>query len=303
MKRTTFWCSAALGAALIAQAGLADDRPRVVALTSIMADVTRSVGGEHIEVIDLMGVAANPHTFDPKPSDLVHVASARLIVASGKGLEDSFMEKIRDNLAADTIVVELGRKVPSCMVDSKSELFVCCPTHALGGLDPHWWHSVKGMKRAVQQLGASLAKIDPAHADAYKSNARAYSDQLKELDDWARSRIAAIPKSRRYLTTAHAAWGYFCRDYGFRSIPVQGLTGEPDPSPVYLAETIRALKKHRIRAVFPESQANPKVLQSMVRESGARIGGRLLADSLTEDAPTYLDMVRHNVNTIVEALR
>ena len=241
-----------------------------------MADLARQVGGDAVEVIDVMGLGENPHTFDLRPGDLARIHSARVVIASGKGLEDGFMDKVGHTLAPEAILVEAGRKVPSCVVDDGNEVFVCCPHHATGAVDPHWWHSVKGMQRAVRSVADAFAEADPANEALYKRNAATYSKHLDELDEWVRREVAVIPRSRRYLTTAHAAFGYFCRDYGFKSVPVQGLNKEQDPSPEYLAETIGILRKERIPAVFPEAQANPKVLQSMVAETGTR-GGQIFA--------------------------
>lgn len=276
---------------------------RVVALTPIVGELARIVGGEHVVVDDLMALDDNPHAFDPKPSDLKRVAEAKIVLASGKGIEVAYIRSIRDSMAADAMIFEAGRRVPSCKIDADDEVFVCCPAHSLGGLDPHWWHSPKGMKRAARDVGEFFGSIDPDHAEAYAENARTYGKELDTLHDWVRTQIASIPKSRRYLTTAHAAFGYLCRDYGLKAIPVQGLTKEKEPTPRYLAGTIKVIRKHRIPAVFAEAQANPKVLKSMVAETGVIIGGTLLADGFNENVTSYVDFMRHNVSTICTALR
>ena len=136
---------------------------RVVALTPIVGELARVVGGEHVVVDDLMGLDDNPHTFNPKPSDLKRVADARIVLASGKGLEKAYMPAIRDNLGPGAECYEVGRCVPSCKVEADSEVFVCCPSHSVGGIDPHWWHSVKSMKRAARDVGKVLGEVDPTH--------------------------------------------------------------------------------------------------------------------------------------------
>ena len=277
--------------------------PVVIALTPIVADVAQQIGGDHLSVISLMSPSENPHTYDPKPGDLAQLAKAQLILASGKGLEAPFLEKITKVLSPEATLLEVGRKVPSCIVDASSEVFVCCPDHAAGAIDPHWWHSVKGMKRAVREVEKAFIKIDPANSAAYKQRAKAYTQELNDLDQWIKTRLADIPRKKRFLTTAHAAFAYFCKDYGFKSIPVQGLTKEQNPAPQYLAETIQQLVKHDIAAVFPEEGANPKVLQSMVAESGVTLSAPLLADNLNEENPSYIEMIRYNINTIYDALK
>ena len=277
--------------------------PIVVALTPIIADVGQQVGGDHMKVISLMGPGENPHTYDPKPSDLIQLSKAELILASGKGLEKPYKEKIQKALSPKAEILEVGRKVPSCIVDATSEVFVCCPAHSVGSIDPHWWHSVKGMKRAVREVQKAFIKMDPENRDHYEQNAKTYTEELNALDGWIKTRLADIPRNKRYLTTAHAAFAYFCKDYGFKSIPVQGLTKEQNPAPQYLAETIKQLRKHDIAAVFPEDGANPKVLKSMVSESGVILSAPLLADHMNEANPSYIEMIKYNVNTIYKALK
>ncbi len=160
------------------------------------------------------------------------------------------------------------------------------------------------MKRAARDLAEEFGRLDTANAALYAANAKAYGATLNELDSWVRRELAAIPRADRELATAHAAFTYFCKEYGFRALPVQGLNRESDPSPSYLAETIEILKREKVRAVFPEQIANPKVLEAMVSASGVRLGGELVADGTgtTTSAP-FEGMMRHNVSTIARALR
>ena len=133
--------------------------------------------------------------------------------------------------------------------------------------------------------------------------AKAYGEDLEKLYRWTKKQVNTIPRSQRYLATAHAAFGYFCKEFGFKALPVQGLTKERSPKPHYLAETINLIRTKNIPAVFPENSANPKVLSAMVKETGVRLGGTLLADAPSEQYPTYLDAYRYNVNTIVGSLQ
>ena len=298
------WAARALAAllAFAAAPGVCHAELQVAATTPIVADLVRQVGGDQVDVTCLMGLTDNPHAFDPKPKDLQRLADASMLFTSGKHLEVGFMAALQENLSPNCVVIEAGREVPSCKIDVDDEVFVCCPLHSRGAIDPHWWHSAKGMQRAARAVARALAEADPDHADAYRMRSRDYREQLDDLDAWIRSRVAEIPRARRYLTTAHAAFGYFCRDYGFKSVPVQGLTKEQNPSPVYLAETIATIRDRGIVAVFPEVQANPKVLQSMVAETGVHVGGSLLADGFADEITTYTEFMKHNVNVMVEAL-
>lgn len=273
---------------------------RVASLHPIVSDLARQVGGEDVEVIDLMPVGANPHKFYPSPSHLKQASHAALVLAAGKGLE-TYLHEFEESLGSNVQLMEVGDSVPSLKVEH-DEVFVCAPDHAEGAIDPHWWHSVKAAKRAAHAIADKLSEIDPVHASDYERRYTAYAVRLDELHDWARKRISTIPRWDRELVTSHAAFGYLCREFGLRSITVQGLTTEQNPEPGYLKEVVKILTDEEVRAVFPENNANPKVLASMVRETGVRVGGSLYAGTLPTNEPTYEAMMRHNVNTIVEAL-
>ncbi|MFT7512976.1 MAG: zinc/manganese transport system substrate-binding protein [Candidatus Omnitrophota bacterium] len=283
--------------------GTAHAELSIVALHPIIADLARQVGGPFVSVDSLIDLDRDSHDFDPTPSHLALAAKARLVLASGKHLEESWIAKVKDNLADGIEVFEVGRRIPSLLIDTKNDLFLCCPKHAEGSLDPHWWHSVSGMQRAARILGDLFGTQDPANKAAYKAQSRAYSEQLDTLTSWAKKEIAQIPRADRELSTSHLAFGYFCKEFGFKAVPVLGLNKEQDPSPAHLAETIEILRKYQVKAVFPEVQANPKALTTIAAEAGITVGKPLMADSLTQAHPTYIDMMRYNISTIVEALK
>ncbi|MFP6903944.1 MAG: metal ABC transporter substrate-binding protein [Verrucomicrobiota bacterium] len=276
---------------------------KVVALHPIIADLARQVGGLHVQVDSLIDLDQDIHDFNPRPSQLVRVSQAKLILASGKHLEESWIAKVKDARSDGTEIVEVGRRIPSLLVDAKDEMFLCCPKHAQGSLDPHWWHSIKGMQRAARIVAAVFSEVDPVHKAAYTDQARAYIRELDALASWAKKEIARVPRSDRELSTSHLAFAYFCREFGFKAVPVLGLNKEQDPSPSLLAETIAILRKHKVKAVFPEVRANPKALATISAETGIKLGKPLLADTLTTTCPTYIDLMRHNISRITEALR
>jgi len=275
---------------------------KVATLHPVLTDLAQHVGGEHVEVIGVLKPGSDPHDFSPSSGDIRKMSIARLILASGKGIEP-YLPKLPDSLSKHQEILEVGKTIPSLTISEENGLFVCCPHHSEGSLDPHWWHSVKNMQRATKIVSKAFANADPANASAYKAQAKRYEKHLGTLAKWARKEVAKIPRNRRKLATAHAAYTYFCQDYGFQSMPVQGLTKEREPSSQYLADVITDLKDNGITAVFPEAQANPKVLKEMVRGTGAKIGGRLFADYTgNEKTTTYEAMFRHNVTTIVNGL-
>ncbi|HMO49700.1 MAG TPA: metal ABC transporter substrate-binding protein [Kiritimatiellia bacterium] len=287
-----------MGVALAAASSAAPIR--IASLHPVVSDIARQMGGDAVVVIDLMPLDSNPHNFYPSPSNLKEASQADMVLAAGKNLE-VYLDSFRESLGG-VPVFEVGHGVPSLRVTA-DDVFLCCPTHAHGAIDPHWWHSIQNVRRASGLLADEFSRLRPEQRDAFRSNHDAYAARLDALYRWAKREIAAIPRANRKLTTAHAAFGYLCREMGLRSITVLGLTTEQDAEPGYLKDVIRMLRENRVPAVFPEVNANPKVLESIAREAGVIVAGNLHADMLAADAPTYEAMVRHNITTIVEGLR
>jgi len=173
-----------------------------------------------------------------------------------------------------------------------------------GGLDPHWWHSIPNMKIAVKVVRDEFIKLDPADAADYQANAAKTLAEFDTLNRWARAEIAQLPRNKRKLVTSHDAFQYFARDYGFTIYPIEGVTTEDEPSSKKIANLIDTIKSQQVKAVFFENIENPKVIQEITKETGAKVGGELYADGLGTGAEgTYEGMFRHNVTTIVEALK
>lgn len=274
----------------------------VASLNPIMADITRQVGGEHVQVIDLMKPGMDPHTYRPTPEDLRHAEKAQLIVASGKGLEIS-MDDVRGNLRENQEIFKLGRKVPSLLIDNDNPMFACCPSHSAGQVDPHWYQSIENVIRASRHLSRKLEDLDPEHAEAYRRNAAAYRDRLEKLEDWAKKELSKIPRRDRHLVTGHLAYSYFCEEFGFTAIPLAGLGTEDSPTPSYLSDVVDTIREEHIVVVFPERTSKPSVLEAMVKETGVRVGGYLLSDTPSPDQPTYEAMMRHNIQTILNGFQ
>lgn len=274
---------------------------RVASFHPLITDIAQQVGGNRVRVDGIVTVSDDPHTYDPTGSDLSRVAAARLILVSGKGLE-TYLPALRDNMAAGQEILEVGRKVPSVTI-SVGALFVCCPAHSQGSIDPHWWHSPDHMKRAAGIIADAFAAADPAGKAAYSVNEKAVRARLDALERWAEMQLSRIPRQQRKLVTAHAAFGYFCKAFGFQAVPVRGLTHEREPSAKYLAETVAVIRDNGITTVFPEASANPKVLRELVRATGAKVGGHLVPDGTGDPRLTsYEAWFRHNVTTIVAGL-
>ena len=275
---------------------------KIGTLHPILADLTRQVGGANVEIIEILRPGSDIHHFEPSAKDIAAMRGSVLILAMGKNLE-TYLDKLRDSVGTSIKVIEVGRPIPSLKMDASQEIFVCCPQHAHNSIDPHWWHSAENMKRAARIVSDELSTADPANADAYKAGAKAAVTRFDELKRWAQQQISGIPRADRKLVTAHAACGYFCKEFGFKSLPVLGIGRSDDISSQYIAQTIQAIRDNKIKAVFPEDQANPKVLSEIVRSTGVKTGSPLVADGTSKNAHTFETMLSHNVQTIVEALK
>lgn len=273
---------------------------QVSALHPLMADLARQVGGERVQVFDLVGEGGNPHRFEPRPADMTRMRESALVLAAGMGLE-TYLGRLRESLAGVTII-EVGRTLPaleSCEHESQAD----CPDHHHGSFDPHWWHSLSNMSRASRVVAAALAEKDPSGASVYQANAASYRRKLGELQHWAESELARVPRSQRKLVTAHNAFAYFAREFGFQVIAVAGLNQEQDTTPKDLADTIDAVRKTGVKAVFPEANASRKSLESVSKATGAKIADPLIADGNgSGDQAGFEGMIRHNVAAITQAL-
>ena len=283
---------------LILSSSLVMAKIKVAALTPLLADLAEQIGGEQVTVISLSGSSSDPHSFTPTPKTLSKAQGAKLYIASGKGLE-SFLPELRTIVGNKGKVIELGKNIVSIKVSGDSAVYACCPKHSYGALDPHWWHSIEAWRRASTLLSKELSAVDPANADYYKTRATNYRRELSKLKLWAKKEVASIPRSQRMLPTAHAAFGYFCKEFGFKSIPIQGINKEQSASPQYLAEAIKIIKDNKVKAIFPEKDANTKALKSIAKSTGVSVAPALYGDS----APSITEMFKHNVSTIAKALK
>jgi zinc/manganese transport system substrate-binding protein len=277
-------------------AGAAPAALKVAVLHPLLGDLARQVGGAGVEVVDLLGPAGDPHNFEPTPADLGRAADAQLYLACGMGLESN-LAGLREITAGKARVVAVGDSLPS--IAGK-----CDDPEGHGGhqhgADPHWWHSPDAFRRAASVVAEAFAAADPADAAGYRQRAEDFRDRISDLERWARRELARVPPEQRFLATSHAAFGYFCRDFGFTAVALQGLTREQSAAPAELAETIRTIRTRKLRAIFPEQEANPKVLQALVKDTGVRLAEPLSADGVR--SRTYEEMLRTNVSRIVAAL-
>ncbi|MHA3774216.1 metal ABC transporter substrate-binding protein [Verrucomicrobiota bacterium sgz303538] len=284
----------------------AADKVRVSSFSTILTEVAQQVGGDRVEVTAHIKPGIDPHEFEPKPADLKKVSEADLILLSAKHME-GYVNKLKEATGTKGKLVEVGDQFPSLKLKVHDH---DGHDHGKGEHgeeeveDPHWWHSISNIKRATQVVRDELIKISPADKATFSDNAARYLARLDALDKWAKSEVAKLPRNKRKLVTSHDAFQYFARDYGFTIYPVEGISSADQPSSKKVADLIQTIKAQGVKAIFAEKIQNPKVLTEITRETGAQLGGELYADGLGEgDASTVEGMFRHNVSTIVNALK
>lgn len=283
--------------AAVATPAAAQEKVKVVATFSILADFVRNVGGDRVNVNALVGPNGDAHVYHPSPGDAKTLADARLVFANGLGFEGWINRLVEaSGTKAQTIVASKGVKPRKAKDDHG---------HAHGDADPHAWQSVANAKIYVTNIRDALSAADPAGKDSYAANAAAYLRKLDALEIEVKAAIEKIPSDRRRIITTHDAFGYFAAAYGVTFIAPQGVSTEAEVSARDVARIITQIRKQKIPAVFLENVTDERLLRRIGAESGARTGGTLYSDALTDDkgpAPTYLDMMRHNVKQLATAL-
>jgi zinc/manganese transport system substrate-binding protein len=270
---------------------------KVAALSTVLADLATHVGGDKVTVIDLVKPGIDPHEFEPTPGDVERVAGADVVLVSGKGLE-GYLSKLEESAGGNPgRFVNVGDAIGSSLELKEGDRTV---------EDPHWWHSVANVEKATGIIRDAFSQADPTDDAAFAAQAGAYLAQLARLDKDIRLKVAELPRDQRKLVTSHDAFQYFARDYGFKIYPIEGVSTADEPSTRQVAELLQTIQNQKVKAVFFENTQNPKVIAEITKETGAKIGGELYADGLglpAGDAGTYIAMMHHNVNTIVDALK
>ena len=289
MPRLPVWllCSLLTASALPAQA---QGRLNVVASFSILADFAQNVGGERASVATLVGPDSDVHVYTPAPADARKVADARLLIVNGLGLE-GWIPRLVQSSGSKAAIVTATRGI--------------VPLEVGGTADPHAWQSVVDAKIYVANIRDAFVAADPPDAGVFRTNADGYLAKLDALDREVRIAVEQIPAARRKVISTHRAFGYFAAAYGIQFIAPFGVSTDSEPSARDIADIIRRIKTARIPAVFLENISDDRLIKRISAETGARLGGTLYSDSLTDEkgpAPTYIDMVRHNIKALTSAL-
>lgn len=276
----------------------AADKIKAVASFSILGDMVKQVGGDRIELATLVGPNGDAHVFEPTPADAKTLANAQILFVNGLGFE-GWMERLEKSSGFNGKVVIASEGVkPLTMTeeeDGKAEEIA----------DPHAWQSLANGKLYVANIRDGLIATDPDGKAIYEANAAKYLDEIAAEDDVVKAALAKLPEDRRKIITSHDAFGYFGAAYGLKVIAPEGVSTEAEASAKDVASIIRQIKAERIPAVFMENITDHRLLDQIARETGAKIGGTLYTDALSDPdgpAPTYLDMFKNNVGALTSAL-
>jgi zinc/manganese transport system substrate-binding protein len=275
----------------------AQDRLKVVATFSILADLVKNVGGERLEIKTLVGPNADAHVYSPTPTDAKAIADARLVFVNGLGYEGWITRLVQSAAGKAPIVVASKGVKPRRMGGADHD-------HGHDA-DPHTWQSVANAKIYVGNIRDALGAADPAGKDAYAANAGAYVAKLEAVEREIVEAVAKIPQAQRKIITTHDAFGYFQQAYGIAFVAPQGVSTESEASARDVAAIIRQVRQQKIPAVFLENVTDPRLVKRIAEETGAKVGGTLYSDALTDangPAPSYIELMRHNVKTLAAAL-
>lgn len=278
---------------------------QVVCTTGQVADMVRNIGGDHVAVTALMGPGVDPHLYRESPSDIEKLNESDAIFYNGLHLEGRMAE----------LFEKLSERRPTYSVTHSlveaNDARLRKPPEFAGHFDPHVWHYPSLWSDCAKYVTSVLSEFDPAHREDYARNGAAYEQELAELDEYCRARLAEIPKPQRVLVTAHDAFGYFCLTYDIESMPLGGVSTEEEVSIGRMDEVVNFLVARKVKAIFVESAVAPRIVEALIEPCHKQghdihIGGELYADCLgkagTPDA-TYVGMIKANVETIVKALK
>jgi len=284
-----------------ADADLSQRPIRVVTTVGMITDIVRAVGGERVQVTGLMGPGVDPHLYKASEGDVTRMAEADVVFYNGLHLEAKLAE----------VFEKMGGRVKTVAVTDKIDrAALLTPPEFKGAYDPHVWFDVKFWMKAVEQVRDTLIEMDPQHADVYEANALKYLAQLEDLHSYVRAQATRVPAEQRVLITAHDAFNYFGRAYGFEVRGLQGISTATEAGTADVQALADFIVTRRIPAIFVESSVPPRTIeavQAAVRARGfeVKIGGQLFSDAMGNPGTpegTYPGMVRHNIDTIVGAL-
>lgn len=287
-------------------AAVAAEKLDVVASFSIIGDFAARVGGDRIALRTVVGPDSDAHVYDPKPSDAQAMLRADVVLVNGLQFE-GFLARLIEASGTKAPIVEVtkGAQILRDPAGGHYHYYNGKAVFHEAPFDPHAWQSVANAGTYVQNIAAAFCAADGQGCDTYTANAKAYLDELTALDSEIRSTVAAIPAERRVVVVAHNAFRYFEQTYGITFLSPQGVSTEAEASAADVAGVVREIGERRAAAIFAENIADARLVHRIAAESGLAVGGVLYSDALSKgDGPasSYIDMMRHNVDTIRAAV-
>ena len=277
----------------------ADNTLNVLASTSFLADIAQNVAGDRVVIESLLPLGADPHAYQAAPSDVSKIAESDVLILNGLEYEH-FIEPLLENAGGEHLIITATDGLTPNQIESEEN-----PGEVIG--DPHMWLDVNRATRYVENIRDGLIQADPEGAEIYNVNAASYIDQLIELDSWIWEQVQTIPSERRLLVTNHEAMGYFAEHYGFTVVSsiLPSFSSEAGVSAQEIAAAIESVKSSGAPAIFLGEVENADLANQIAAETGVKVVDTLYLESLTdgEPAPTYIDMMKHNVTQIIEALK
>ncbi len=271
----------------------AAEKARVVTTFSILADITREIGGDDIQLTNLVGADADAHVFEPAPAQVRAVLEADLVIANGLGFEPWLERLLANGEARGTRIDASKGVVPITVLEHDQRL-----------VDPHAWQSLGNAEIYARNITQALAQLVPARAAAFEARRDSWLGRLGALRQSIAPRLMALPPERRRVLTSHDAFGYFAQEWRLQFLAAQGVSDAAEPSAAEVAALIRQLRAEGVRAIFVENIRDARLVKQIAEEAGARVGGTLYSDALAAEgaASTYLGMYRQNVERLLQAL-
>ena len=267
---------------------------KVVATITILGDMVKQVGGDHVAVTTLVGSDGDAHAYEPTAADAKALSAADLVVVNGLSLE-GWMDRLFQASGYHGPILVASEGVKPRYLDEDGKTVT----------DPHAWQDLENGHRYVVNIETALAKADPAHAADYQGVAKTYLAAIDAMDTYVRTEFAGVPLERRKVVSSHDAFGYFGAAYGVEFVAPQGISEDAEPSAADMKKLIDQIRSEHIKVLFFENALSPRLVEQIGRETGAAVGGTLYADALSPPdgpAPTYLDMFRHNVPLLKAAM-
>ncbi|WP_260958399.1 metal ABC transporter substrate-binding protein [Pseudomonas citri] len=271
----------------------AAEKLQVVTSFSILADMTRQIGGDHIQITNMVGPDADAHTYEPTPDDAKALLRAKLIIKNGLGFEPWLDRLVTSTETHATVISASHGVIPRSLEEDGQAV-----------PDPHAWHNLANAELYVSNITKALVAADPANKTDYERHSQAYLKKIYGLLAEAKAKFSALPAGNRKIVTSHDAFGYLGQAYGIDFMAPQGLSTEREPSAAEVAALITQIRQEKVKAVFMENIKDARLLKQIADESGARIGGTLYSDALAASGPasTFTGLFEYNLNTLYEAL-